>query len=154
MSTEPLERLTRRACELTEATMACCCVLAARPAFLFHGVRPSDRRTALARSLTEMVLQVARPRSLPRRRVVSRAPLFTAGRLLVIPVLEDGALVGAIGVAVQHPRAWTPTDLSKLQGLGRELSQLSFRRSGVMRSDRARGAGAGTGRRGPRLKTS
>lgn len=156
MSTERLAGLTRRASELVETQLACCCVLvSARPAFLLHAERPSDRRSWLARSLTEMVLQVARPRAESGRQVVARAPLFTVGRLLVMPVVEEGMLVGAVGVAAARPRPWTPADLRKLGGIAEELSRLGGARSGIVRAGRARAsASSGTSRRGARQKTS
>lgn len=56
----------------------------------------------------------------------SRAPLFVASTVMAVPVLDArGRALGAVGLASQVRRRWSPADLEAAQGVARAARQHS-----------------------------
>jgi hypothetical protein len=161
VNAEILKKLAQRACHAVDVPMVCCCVVdRGWPAFVFHAESLQDRRSTLARLVTEMVLQVVRPIGVGGRVVTSRTALFVAGRCFVYPIAIHGSIQAAIGVATWTSRSWSSEDLARIDSIGMHLVDLARSPSSVRRRDRREraerieAAFPGTSRRPSRLKTS
>lgn len=118
-----LRQVAAKASDALDAMLVCCCVVdRGWPAFVFHAREVAERRSALARALTEMTLKVARPIGENDRPIVARTSLFVACESFVYPVVgADGRTLGAIGVGSLGPRRWSSADLRRLENAGKRM---------------------------------
>lgn len=113
-----LQAMVRLACALTSADFACCYVATVPPGIAVVLRDGKARHARFFQRFSQLVLQLGREAL--RARSTVRAPLFTYGRSLIVPVIDhQGGCCGALGVASAYPRAWSALDLQRQQGIAR-----------------------------------
>ncbi|NUP05448.1 MAG: hypothetical protein HOW73_05235 [Polyangiaceae bacterium] len=113
------EHVARLACLLLRADVGCCTL---RPnsseVAIWASTKPFWNLPPWVNDLAALVEQLGRPGG-SSTGIKKRAVSFHFGPLIALPVLREGAVLGAIGVATQEPRLWAGHQRERLEEVAR-----------------------------------